>query len=142
MDSQTLSSGTFDAEVGPWREMIIPVEVPHINVSKSPYLVPLLLMHNAQILAAVRVRILSSPVPKTSTGEESASRLPLYAGQPISAELSIRTSFHWSSNRGENQTYRMRFDVEELVRDWLVSGRKRGDFIARVYMHSSSLCRC
>lgn len=26
----------------------------------------------------------------------------------------------------------MRFDIEELVRDWLVSGRKRGDFEARV----------
>lgn len=26
----------------------------------------------------------------------------------------------------------MRFDVEEMVREWLVSGRKRGDFAARV----------
>jgi hypothetical protein len=26
----------------------------------------------------------------------------------------------------------MRFDVEEMVREWLVSGRKRGDFAAKV----------
>jgi len=32
----------------------------------------------------------------------------------------------------------MRFDVEEMVREWLVSGRKRGDFAARVRLHPSS----
>ena len=26
----------------------------------------------------------------------------------------------------------MRFDLEEMTKDWLVSGRKRGDFIAKV----------
>jgi len=26
----------------------------------------------------------------------------------------------------------MRFDVEELLNDWLVSGQKRGDFLAKV----------
>lgn len=26
----------------------------------------------------------------------------------------------------------MRFDVEEMTKDWLVSGRKRGDFVAKV----------
>lgn len=25
----------------------------------------------------------------------------------------------------------MRFDVEEMTKDWLVSGRKRGDFVAK-----------
>lgn len=28
----------------------------------------------------------------------------------------------------------MRFDVEEMVRDWLVSGRKRGDFAAKAFL--------
>ena len=31
----------------------------------------------------------------------------------------------------------MRYDVEERVKDWLVSGRKRGDFIAKVFIRSS-----
>jgi len=33
----------------------------------------------------------------------------------------------------------MRFDVEELLDDWLVSGQKRGDFLAKVrtVAHSS-----
>jgi hypothetical protein len=29
----------------------------------------------------------------------------------------------------------MRFDVEEMVRDWLIGGRKRGDFEATVGLH-------
>ena len=28
----------------------------------------------------------------------------------------------------------MRFDVEELLNDWLVSGQKRGEFLAKVRM--------
>ncbi|KAK0450746.1 hypothetical protein EV421DRAFT_2050577 [Armillaria borealis] len=53
-----------------------------------------------------------------------------YAGQPIPAVLSIQTSFHWDASGGKERKYRMRYDVEEMVRDWLVSGRKRGDFSA------------
>ena len=58
----------------------------------------------------------------------------LYAGQPISANLTIKTSFHWG---GANQNdparrYVLRFNVEEMVREWLVSGPKRGDFVATV----------
>lgn len=30
----------------------------------------------------------------------------------------------------------MRYDVEERVKDWLVSGRKRGDFVAKVCIKS------
>jgi hypothetical protein len=33
----------------------------------------------------------------------------------------------------------MRYDVEERVKDWLVSGRKRGDFMAKVCMKSYHL---
>jgi hypothetical protein len=58
---------------------------------------------------------------------------PLYAGQPLQAELSIATAFHWGAGHAQPaRAYRLRFDVEEMVRDWLVSGRKRGDFAARV----------
>jgi trafficking protein particle complex subunit 10 len=57
----------------------------------------------------------------------------LYAGQPISAILSITPTFHWApTDNLTNQSYNMRFDVGELSTDWLVSGRKTGDFIAKV----------
>ena len=58
----------------------------------------------------------------------------LYAGQPVSACLTIHASFHWGVNKC--QQYAMRFDIEELVKDWLISGHKRGDFIARVRLHT------
>ncbi|KAF8229518.1 hypothetical protein L208DRAFT_1439127 [Tricholoma matsutake] len=95
---------------GNWREIVIPVDVPYMN-----------------IVAAARIRILSTPFAETST----LKPLPLYAGQPISALLTINTSFRWgtSANDKERQ-YMLRYDVEELVKDWLVSGRKRGDFAA------------
>lgn len=35
----------------------------------------------------------------------------------------------------------MRFDIEELVRDWLVSGRKRGDFEAKVTLYHLTSCQ-
>src|SRR6202035_1993974 len=58
---------------------------------------------------------------------------PLYAGQPISALMTIQTSFHWGLSAGDkDHKYMMRFDIEEMVADWLVCGRKRGDFAARV----------
>ena len=62
---------------------------------------------------------------------EPNTKLSLYAGQPISANLTIKTSFHWGANQ-ENATrrYVLRFNIEEMVREWLVSGPKRGDFVA------------
>ena len=60
---------------------------------------------------------------------------PLYAGQPISATLTIETSFHWAPVEDmDKKSYVMRFDVEEMTMDWLVSGMKRGDFVAKVRM--------
>ena len=79
------------------------------------------------------MHILPSPFSKEQPSSDSDKLPPLYAGQPISAELTIETSFHWGEN-ADGQAYRMRFDVEELVRDWLVSGRKRGDFMAKVHV--------
>lgn len=89
-------------------------------------------------MAAARIRILSTPFAETST----LKPLPLYAGQPISALLTINTSFRWgtSANDKERQ-YMLRYDVEELVKDWLVSGRKRGDFAATVWIVIATLFR-
>jgi hypothetical protein len=39
----------------------------------------------------------------------------------------------------KERKYMMRFDVEEMVSDWLVSGQKRGDFAAMVWFVSISL---
>ncbi|KAK7014963.1 trafficking protein particle complex subunit 10 [Favolaschia claudopus] len=97
---------------GKWREIIIPVDVPYMN-----------------IVAAAGIRLLppTSPVPMGSEHTPS-----LYAGQPIPALLTVHTSFHWGSSVNDTQrAYMMRFDVEEMVREWLVSGRKRGDFAAK-----------
>ena len=76
-----------------------------------------------------------------------SDRRSLYAGQPIQVLLSINTSFHWGprTHEGKEKTYKMRFDVEELLDDWLVSGQKRGDFLARVRTvdrSSNSLLNC
>ena len=63
---------------------------------------------------------------------ESDTKPSLYAGQPIAANLTIKTSFHWG---GRNESMRgsvLRFNVEEMVREWLISGPKRGDFLATV----------
>lgn len=64
----------------------------------------------------------------------------MYAGQPIQAQLSIHTSFHWSLIRSdEDRGYLMQFDVEEMLPDWLLSGQKRGDFVAKVRLILSQL---
>jgi len=57
---------------------------------------------------------------------------PIYAGQPIPATLVLKTSFHWAEKEGKQPSYEMRYDVEERVKDWLLCGRKRGDFVATV----------
>ncbi|KAJ7740726.1 trafficking protein particle complex subunit 10 [Mycena maculata] len=91
---------------GIWREIKIPVDVPYMN-----------------IVAAACIRLMHPP---------SSAHIPsLYAGQPIPAILTVHTSFHWGSSVDDKErAYTMRFDVEEMVREWLVSGRKRGDFAA------------
>jgi hypothetical protein len=83
-------------------------------------------MHR-KIVAAARITV----APKASTSDPSENAL--YAGQPIHAILSIHTSFHWGTSAGEKERkYLMQFDVEEMIKDWLVCGRKRGDFAAMV----------
>ncbi|THH29639.1 hypothetical protein EUX98_g4553 [Antrodiella citrinella] len=92
-----------------WREIVIPVDVPQMH-----------------ILAAASLQISSNPFSLDPT-----RALDMFAGQPIHAVLTIRTSFHWAPTEdSDTESYRMRFDIEEMSKDWLVSGRKRGDFIA------------
>jgi hypothetical protein len=79
----------------------------------------------------MRFRILATPFSGEST--QTHPLPPLYAGQPIPALLSIQTFLHWGPKQdASRKTYHMRFDVEEMVRDWLIGGRKRGDFEATV----------
>ncbi|KAG1768331.1 trafficking protein particle complex subunit 10 [Suillus occidentalis] len=93
----------------PWREIKIPVDVPRMNVGVSKSL----------------FNPLHFPVALES------DRLPsIYAGQPINATLIFKTSFHWAEKEGKQRCYTMRYDVEERVKDWLLCGRKRGDFVA------------
>ena len=83
-----------------------------------------------KIVAAARIRIIPSSLPKDSSKHQLP---PLYAGQPISALLSVTTSFHWGeTQKNSDRRYKMRFDIEEMVKEWLVSGQKLGDFVATV----------
>ena len=63
---------------------------------------------------------------------EPDTKPSLYAGQPIAANLTIKTSFHWGDQNEPTHRCALRFNVEEMVREWLVSGPKRGDFLATV----------
>jgi len=88
-----------------------------------------------KIVAASRIRIISTPFAKDGDTRELPS---LYAGQPISANLTIHTLFHWGSSAGDtSKRFLLRFNVEEVIREWLVSGPKRGDFIATVRYENS-----
>ncbi|KAF8810122.1 hypothetical protein BYT27DRAFT_7135471 [Phlegmacium glaucopus] len=96
---------------GSWREIKIPVDVPIMN-----------------IVAAACIHIVSTPFAKEM---EPNTKPSLYAGQPISANLTIKTSFHWGAKQNDpTRRYALRFNVEDMVREWLVSGPKRGDFMA------------
>jgi hypothetical protein len=121
-----------DVKSGPWREIRIQVDVPLMSASTSHSyrgLTDLTLLVTLQILAAVRLRILTTP--------DSSDQLPLlYAGQPIPASLSIQTSFHWDENQDAGrQSYQMRFEIQEMEQDWLISGQTCGDFEAEVCLY-------
>ncbi|KAG6336920.1 hypothetical protein ID866_2158 [Astraeus odoratus] len=101
----------LSAPHGMWREMAIPVDVPRMN-----------------IIADTWIAIQSTSTAEDVQGQPS----PIYAGQPLSATLSVTTYLHWSDPESKHQQYRMRYDVEERTKDWLISGRKRGDFSVQV----------
>ncbi|TFK86916.1 hypothetical protein K466DRAFT_586827 [Polyporus arcularius HHB13444] len=98
---------------GEWREILIPVDVPQMHIT-----------------AAARLQILENPFSAGTEKSQKRTR-PLYAGQPLSALLTVQTSFHWAPPEDVKvESYLMRYDIEDLSNDWLVSGRKRGDFVA------------
>lgn len=113
---------------GKWREIKIPVDVPFMNVRF--FFFAWIITKFLQIVAAARIRIISTPFAKETPAEELP---PLYAGQPISANLTIFTTYHWGLSPSDTyRQYILRFNIEEMVREWLVSGPKRGDFVAKV----------
>ncbi|KAI6005747.1 trafficking protein particle complex subunit 10 [Pisolithus albus] len=96
---------------GPWREMTIPVDVPKMNIVADAWI-------------AVR--------PYTQTEESPRGECPpIYAGEALSATVCITTSLHWNDSDNMRQRYQMRYDVEERTKDWLICGRKRGDFVVQ-----------
>ncbi|KZV72948.1 hypothetical protein PENSPDRAFT_628128 [Peniophora sp. CONT] len=109
-------SRTPSLERGLWRELRMPVDVPQMN-----------------ILAAARLDLQASAYPP-SKGDAPP---PIYAGQPVRALLRVHTTLCWSNTSSSptspapTTTHRLRFDVAEHPRDWLVSGRVRGDFAAQ-----------
>lgn len=103
-----LSQPNSPSSFGMWREMTIPVDVPRMNVVASAW-----------------IALEPAPVP------EGHQQSPVYAGQPLSATLWITVSLHWSDPDNKQQQYRTRYDVEERTKDWLICGRKRGDFVVQ-----------
>ncbi|KAI0082757.1 hypothetical protein K474DRAFT_1681152 [Panus rudis PR-1116 ss-1] len=107
---EVLSKGPTTPFFGEWNELITPVDVPQVHIT-----------------AAARLRVLS----KSSSHDIPERLSPLFAGQPISATLTVTTSFHWAPKEdADRRSYLMRYDIEEITHDWLVSGQKRGDFTA------------
>lgn len=97
--------------LGPWREMTMPVDVPKMNIVADAW-------------------IAIQPPPQAE--ELPRSQLPsIYAGQALSATVYITASLHWNDPENKRQRYRMRYDVEERTKDWLICGRKRGDFLVQ-----------
>ncbi|KAH8117364.1 trafficking protein particle complex subunit 10, partial [Phellopilus nigrolimitatus] len=111
---QSLRENVLSTEnVCDWRRFSIPVDLPRLD-----------------ILATARIDIAANPFDTKPTNKRHS--LPIYAGQPITAILSINTSFYWAGRDKKDITqYRMRFELEETIKDWLVSGQRRGDFIAK-----------
>lgn len=74
----------------------------------------------SQILNAARIDV------------PSAAKESVFAGQSLRATLSITTSFHWGTNIVSDE-HLLRFDVNaEADGSWLVSGPKRGEYLAKV----------
>ena len=80
-------------------------------------------------MTAAQIIVQPSPLSHDINSDQLS---PIYAGQPIHATLILKTSFHWAEKEGKQPSYKMRYDVEERVKDWLLCGRKRGDFVATV----------
>ncbi|KAG8842314.1 hypothetical protein FRB96_005596, partial [Tulasnella sp. 330] len=88
---------------GDWRTLCIPVDVPILS-----------------ILNTTRIAV--------SSGTQETS---IYAGQSVQAVLYITTTLYWGVGSTENQ-HLLRYDINaESEGNWLVSGSKRGEYIAK-----------
>ncbi|KAG2020812.1 hypothetical protein CC2G_006114 [Coprinopsis cinerea AmutBmut pab1-1] len=95
---------------GIWRELRLPVDVPVKD-----------------IVATASINILSTPF---SAKQGPGAPLSLYAGQPINAELVIRTTLRWGSDDESARRHVLNYHIEDMTREWLIGGIKQGDFIA------------
>ncbi|EJD05845.1 uncharacterized protein FOMMEDRAFT_79224 [Fomitiporia mediterranea MF3/22] len=101
------------ADKSKWREFTIPLDLPRLD-----------------ILVSTRIELVANPFNKEPLKRQQAP--PIYAGQPITAIVSINTSFYWAGpDKKDIKEYTMRFQLEENMKDWLISGQKRGDFKAK-----------
>lgn len=59
---------------------------------------------------------------------------PQYAGQPVNVAVTIGACFHWSGSTETTEgKHTMRYDVVcDMDSGWLVSGPKRGEYVAQV----------
>lgn len=60
-------------------------------------------------------------------------------GQPIQATLSIRPNFSWASSSSYScpavvDPITLIYDVTTNDTDWIISGRKKGEFLAKVHL--------
>ena len=90
-----------------------------------------------QVVSSARIHIHPTKVAAADNTFNVSRRPPppLYAGQPIAATLTVGASFHWAgpgSGMVEGKRYSMRFDIKDTGKDWLISGRKKGDYEATV----------
>ncbi|KAL5529216.1 hypothetical protein ACEPAG_5190 [Sanghuangporus baumii] len=96
-----------------WRQFTIPLDLPRLD-----------------ILASTRIDIVANPFDMKPLKHRHGP--PIYASQPITAIVSIHTSLYWSAlDKKKTREYKMRFQLEENIKDWLISGQKRGDFKAK-----------
>jgi len=86
-------------------------------------------MPNKSILIAARLYITNDPF----TNEPAKpGKTPLVAGQPVPVVLSLKTSLYWDPDGDYvHKEYWMRYEVEEMFDDWLISGKRRGTFLAK-----------
>lgn len=85
-----------------------------------------------QIVATARISLESAA---DSTELRSRTRSIFIAGQPIKAILTIHTSFRWAGQEKiVDNSFRLRFNVEEMLKHWLISGQRQGEFNAEVLL--------
>lgn len=78
-----------------------------------------------QVVSAVRLSI--------------AAKMPLAIGQSVSCAMTISTTTQWSGGGPPPSELAMCYDLSAEFEHWLVSGRKKGTFIARVRSSPASI---